>query len=86
MVGFTMYFTPSLYGSEENAKKVWKWHRGSGYLVLVLGLATVCAATFTGFNEMMLHIQLWSVVVASVLTIVGVGARVKLGKLGISKG
>ena len=80
-VGITMYFTPGLYGGEENAKGLYKYHRVWGYLTLLLMLATVCAATFTGFNDT-LKIQLWTVVVASVLVIVGIASRIKLDKFG----
>ena len=77
-----MYYLPGLYGGVDNAKATYKYHRMSGYVVVVLGLATVCAATFTGFNKMALHIQLWAVIVSSVLIIVGLGARIKLQKMG----
>ena len=83
LVGITQYYTPVLYGGIDNAKAVWKYHRMSGYAVLVLSLATVCSATFTGTNLDMLHIQLWSVTVASVLIVIGVGARIHLQKLGL---
>jgi len=81
-VGFTQYFLPGLYGSEGNAKAVYKYHRVSGYAILLLMLATVCAATQTGFNENVLQMQLWAVVVASVIVVVGIGARIKLSKFG----
>jgi len=81
-VGVTQYYLPGLYGGVENAKAVYKYHRGSGYVLLVLGLVTVAAATQTGFNTGTLHIQLWAVVVAGVLVVVGVLPRVKKGKLG----
>ncbi|KAL9129319.1 MAG: hypothetical protein Q9217_002190 [Psora testacea] len=51
-VGITQYYTPALYGGLDNAKKIWKYHRMSGYLVLIMGLVTVCAATQTDFNKM----------------------------------
>lgn len=82
VVGITQYFTPQLYGSVERAKSLYKYHRVSGYIILVLMLATVGAATATDFNKNALHIQLWAVVVASVLIVLGVGARIKLYKFG----
>ena len=57
----------------------------SGYMILVLSLATICAATQTGFNKNALHIQLWAVITASVITLVGVVPRIKLQKLGYKK-
>lgn len=83
IVGFTQYYTPSIYGGVDNAKAIWKYHRISGYVILPLSLATVCAATYTGFNKISLHIQLWSVIVASLLVVTGLGARMKLQKLGL---
>jgi hypothetical protein len=56
--------------------------RISGYLILILSLATIAAATQTGFNEMVLHIKLWSVLVASVLVLIGIVPRIKKHKLG----
>ncbi|KAF1985849.1 hypothetical protein K402DRAFT_421773 [Aulographum hederae CBS 113979] len=82
IVGFTQYFVPQIYGGVDNAKKIYKYHRMSGYVILTLGLATVCAATQTDFNKGVLGIQLWAVIVASVLVLIGVLARVKKQKLG----
>lgn len=82
IVGLTQYFTPALYGGEANAKKLYKYHRVSGYVILVLMLATICAATQTGFNKNVLEIQLWAVIVASVITLAGVLPRIKKNKFG----
>ncbi|KAF2233770.1 hypothetical protein EV356DRAFT_503310 [Viridothelium virens] len=82
IVGITQYFVPQIYGGESNAKKLYKYHRMSGYVILILALATICAATTTGFNLNVLHMQLWAIIVASVLTVVGVFARIKKQKLG----
>jgi len=82
VVGITQYYTPSLYGSVDNAKAVYKYHRMSGYVLLILSFATVAAATQTGFNKMSLHIRLWAMIVASVITLIGVLPRIKKGKLG----
>ena len=81
-VGFTQYFVPQLYGGESNAKKLYKYHRVSGYVILVLALATIIASTKTTFNTGVLHMQVWAVAVASVITALGVGARIKKHKLG----
>ena len=86
LVGFTQYYAPALYGGEENAKAVYKYHRMSGYVVLTLGLATVCAATQTTYNKMALGIRLWVVLVASVLVLAGILPRIKLQKLGLKRG
>ena len=84
-MGFTQYYTPSLYGGVDKAKAVWKYHRATGYVIATLGLATVCAATWTTYNLNVGHIQHWAVIVASVLVLVGVVPRIKLQKFGLRK-
>lgn len=81
-VGITQYFFPGLYGGIDNAKALYKYHRVGGYVTTVLMLATVCAATQTTFNTGVLGIQLWAVIVASVVVLVGLVPRIRLQKLG----
>lgn len=81
-VGVTQYFVPQIYGGEENAKKLYKYHRLSGYVVFLLLLATVAAATQTDYNKNVLQIQLWAVITASVITLIGVLPRIKKQKFG----
>ncbi|CAN9416023.1 unnamed protein product [Alternaria alternata] len=83
IVGFTQYYVPQLYGSVDNAKSVYKYHRMAGYIIAVLGLATICAATWTTYNLNVGGIQHWAVIVASVLVLVGVVPRIRLSKFGI---
>jgi Eukaryotic cytochrome b561 len=82
-VGFTAYFLPQVYGGVDNAKALYKYHRWSGYVLFTLGLATVAAATQTDYNKSQLHIQLWAVLVAAVITLAGLLPRVKKAKLGL---
>ncbi|KAE9365986.1 hypothetical protein N431DRAFT_386010 [Stipitochalara longipes BDJ] len=82
-VGFTQYFVPQLYGSVDNAKSLYKWHRISGYVVLVFLLATVAAATQTTFNKTTLDIKLWAVLISAALVLIGVFPRIKKQKLGL---
>lgn len=51
-------------------------------MILLLLLATVCAATQTDFNKNVLQMQLWAVIVASVITLIGILPRVKKQKFG----
>ncbi|PGG96213.1 hypothetical protein AJ79_09682 [Helicocarpus griseus UAMH5409] len=84
LVGVAQYFFPAqIFGSVDNGKKIYKYHRVSGYVVLLLELATVAAATQTYYNKTVLHIQLWAVLVAAVLVVGGVGARIKKQKMRI---
>ncbi|KAK2812759.1 hypothetical protein FQN50_001088 [Emmonsiellopsis sp. PD_5] len=81
-VGVAQYFVPrAVFGSVDRGKAVYKYHRVSGYVVLVMELATVAAATQTDYNKVILHIPLWAVLVASVLVVGGVGARIKKQKM-----
>ncbi|PHH71374.1 hypothetical protein CDD80_5315 [Ophiocordyceps camponoti-rufipedis] len=83
LVGFTMWAVPALYGGEVRARSVWKYHRYSGYAVLLLLLVTVCSATETDYNRNVLHMKLWAVVMASILVVVGVFPRIQKYKLGL---
>ncbi|KAK2747638.1 hypothetical protein FQN55_004807 [Onygenales sp. PD_40] len=81
-VGVAQYFVPvTVFGSVDRGKAVYKYHRVSGYVVLLMELATVAAATQTDYNKVILHIPLWAVLVASVLVVLGVGARIKKQKM-----
>ncbi|EPQ67886.1 Bgt-2092 [Blumeria graminis f. sp. tritici] len=84
LVGFTQFYTPMLYGSVANAKVIYKYHRMSGYLLLVLLLASFATATQTYFNLHAIHIKLWVVLVTSALILIGVVPRIKKQKFGFS--
>ncbi|TAQ86236.1 hypothetical protein B7494_g5447 [Chlorociboria aeruginascens] len=83
LVGFTTYFFPRLYGSVDKAKSLYKWHRLSGYVILVLILATVTAATKTDYNIQTLDIKIWAVLISAVLILIGVFPRIKKQKFGL---
>ncbi|TLD35437.1 cytochrome b561 [Venturia nashicola] len=83
LVGFTQYFVPSLYGGVDKAKRIYKYHRVAGYGVLILVLATVCTATQTTFNKTTYHIQLWAMILLSVIILAGILPRIKKQKLGL---
>ncbi|KAH7118934.1 eukaryotic cytochrome b561-domain-containing protein [Dendryphion nanum] len=85
VVGFTQYYTPGLYGGVDNAKAIYKYHRVVGYLIAVLGLATVIAASWTTYSLNVLHIEHWAVIVTSLLVLVGVVPRIRLQKFGIGR-
>ncbi|KAL9114040.1 MAG: hypothetical protein Q9227_001812 [Pyrenula ochraceoflavens] len=83
LVGFAQFYLPNaIFGSVDTAKSVYKYHRASGYIILLLALATVCAATYTPANSGLLQIQPWAVIVASVLVVLGVAPRIKKYKFG----
>ena len=74
---------PRLYGGVEKARSLYKWHRLSGYALLVLMLATVTAATQTDYNKDVLHIRIWAMLVSAVLVLIGIVPRIKKQKLGL---
>ncbi|KAI0013338.1 eukaryotic cytochrome b561-domain-containing protein [Xylariaceae sp. FL0662B] len=82
LVGFTMFATPKLYGGETNAKKIWKYHRISGYLLFLFFLATYISATQTDYVIYVLGLKLWVAILLSVLLIAGIYPRIKKRKLG----
>ncbi|KAF7551055.1 hypothetical protein G7Z17_g5285 [Cylindrodendrum hubeiense] len=82
LVGFTMWATPALYGGEHNAKSIWKYHRYSGYFVLVLLLVTVVSAVDTDYNKNVLKLKLWATLLLSLLVLVGIIPRIQKQKLG----
>lgn len=84
-VGFTMWATPALYGGEQNAKSIWKYHRYSGYFILVLLLATTCSAIETDYNNNVLKLKLWATILLSVVILAGVIPRIQLQKLGLKR-
>ncbi|KAK5997179.1 hypothetical protein PT974_02532 [Cladobotryum mycophilum] len=84
-VGFTMWATPGLYGGEEKAKAVWKYHRYSGYATLILLLVTVNLATETDYNKHVLKIKLWATFLLSLLIVIGIYPRIQKQKLGLGR-
>lgn len=84
VVGVIQYFAPvTVLGSVDAGKRIYKYHRWSGYVLLLLEMATIVAATQTTYNLMAIHIPLWGVVVAAIFILAGVGARIKKHKLGL---
>ena len=84
LVGVFQFFLPvTIFGSVDAGKRIYKYHRWSGYALLLLEVATVVAATQTTYNLAAIHIPLWGVLVSVVLVLSGVGARIKKQKLGL---
>ncbi|KAN0083113.1 hypothetical protein V8E54_002201 [Elaphomyces granulatus] len=86
LTGIAQFFAPVLvFGSVDNGKKIYKYHRVFGYVLLGLELGTVIAATQTSFNLTDLHIPLWSVLVSVILVLLGVGSRIRKSKFGFGR-
>ncbi|KID91663.1 Cytochrome b561, eukaryote [Metarhizium guizhouense ARSEF 977] len=83
VVGLTMWATPRLYGGEERAKSMYKYHRYVGYFILLMLLATVVAATETDYVRSVLGVNFWTVLAASLFVIMGVFPRIQKQKLGL---
>ncbi|KAJ6115876.1 Cytochrome b561 eukaryote [Penicillium sp. IBT 18751x] len=84
LVGVVQFFLPAtVLGSVEIGKRIYKYHRWAGYVLLLLESTTVVAATRTGYNLAAIGIPTWLVVIALLVTLSGIGARVKPYKLGL---
>jgi hypothetical protein len=84
LVGVIQHFLPvTVLGSVDTGKRLYKYHRWSGYVLLLLESATVVAATRTSYNLAAIGIPTWAVVIALLVTLAGIGARVKPYKLGL---
>ncbi|KAJ5887934.1 Cytochrome b561 eukaryote [Penicillium taxi] len=84
LVGVVQYFLPvTILGSVDAGKTIYKYHRWSGYALLLLESVVVVAATQTSFNKATIHIPTWPVVIALIIVLAGVGARIKKHKLGL---
>lgn len=82
LFGVVMWLAPGVVGvGEERARGWWRWHRYSGYGVLVLLTGTVVSAAATPYVAGVLEVKFWTVVLAGVLVLVGVFPRVQLGKM-----
>ncbi|OOQ81673.1 cytochrome b561 [Penicillium brasilianum] len=83
--GVIQFFFPvTVLGSVDAGKRVYKYHRWAGYVLLLLEVSTVLAATQTPYNLNVIHIPTGGVVAAVSLTLLGVGARIKKAKLGLN--
>ncbi len=74
-----------MFGGEQQAKALWKYHRYGGYVLLLLALTTVVSAGETGYAQSVLRIKTWALGVAAVLVAAGVFPRIQLTKLGIQR-
>lgn len=82
VVGFTMWMTPSLYGGDARAKSLYKYHRYSGYFILLMLLVTAVTATLTGYNKAVLGVGSWVTSLGALLIAIGVFSRIQKQKLG----
>lgn len=80
LVGVAQFFLPvTIFGSVDGGKRIYKYHRWAGYALLLLEAATVVAATQMGT----LNKPTWSIILALIITVLGLGSRVKKHKLGL---
>ncbi|KAI9928922.1 hypothetical protein ASPWEDRAFT_25232 [Aspergillus wentii DTO 134E9] len=82
LIGVVQYFFPvQVLGSVDTGKKIYKYHRIIGYVLLVLELFTVGWVIQDSSTDW-LHISPWGILVSIILVLAGVGARIKKHKLG----
>ncbi|KAI9684723.1 MAG: hypothetical protein M1829_000098 [Trizodia sp. TS-e1964] len=86
LVGITQFYFPQIYGSVNNAKALYKFHRIGGYLALLMMLATIAAATQIEYVHNTYGIRLWTVVASGLVILTGVLPRIKFQKLGLRRG
>lgn len=84
LVGVAQYWLPVLvFGSVDNAKRVYKYHRAAGYLTLSLIAFTILLALDSDYNVNVLHIPYWSVVPALIVILGGLLYGIKKHKFGL---
>ena len=88
LFGLTMAFMPSLFGNVTKAKSLWKYHRMTGYTLIVI----IWVTAQLGIRADYIYKNLWSPKlmighwIALVFVVIGVAGRVRLYKWGFSKG
>ncbi|KAK6336580.1 hypothetical protein TWF718_009382 [Orbilia javanica] len=82
IIGFAQFYTPRAFGSVENAKAIYKYHRLAGYMIELLLVVTLIAASRTTFALGPLSFKTWTVVIGSSSVAIGVIPRIKKEKLG----
>ncbi|KAI5845682.1 eukaryotic cytochrome b561-domain-containing protein [Morchella snyderi] len=82
-VGFTQFFAPGIYGGVDNAKSMYKYHRVSGYVILLMYLVNIILASKLRYGEKFIHLKTWGVVLAGVLVVLGTYPRIKKQKIQI---
>ncbi|KAK6507347.1 hypothetical protein TWF481_005784 [Arthrobotrys musiformis] len=85
IVGFAQFYAPHVFGSVENAKAIYKYHRIAGYTIQLLLVATLLAASRTTFALGPLDFKTWKVAIGSSLVVLGVFPRIKKEKLGFKR-
>ncbi|KAA8900455.1 hypothetical protein FN846DRAFT_909282 [Sphaerosporella brunnea] len=80
-VGVAQYFFPAVFGGVERAKRVYKYHRIAGYVLVLLLLVNVVLATKTYYAGKVLGIRTWAAVVGSLLVVAGIAPRIKKQKI-----
>ncbi|TGZ81736.1 hypothetical protein EX30DRAFT_330874 [Ascodesmis nigricans] len=81
LVGVTQYYVPAVYGSVDNAKAMYKYHRVCGYIILTLVLINVVLASKTPYAGKILGIKTWATVVGAVFVLLGILPRIKKKKV-----
>ncbi|KAL0096629.1 eukaryotic cytochrome b561-domain-containing protein [Phycomyces blakesleeanus] len=85
LFGIIIAVLPRVYGDQSNAKSLWKYHRVSGYLLLVLIWTTVQLGVRADymFNNLWSPQLIWLHWLVVVLVGYGVLRRIRFGKWGL---
>ena len=85
LFGFLIWATPGVFGGIDKAKALWKYHRWTGYAILLLLVSTVVTSTGTDYNKAVLGIKTWAASIAVALIVIGVLPRIHKRKLGLDR-
>lgn len=80
LVGLVQFYFPNLLGGENKAKKLYKWHRASGYLISALAIVTITLGTQTDWYLGKVRV-LWIWILFDILIVVGMMPRIKPSKM-----
>ncbi|KAI9250454.1 eukaryotic cytochrome b561-domain-containing protein, partial [Phascolomyces articulosus] len=85
LFGLTIAYIPQLYGNITKAKQLWKYHRMTGYILIIL----IWFTAQLGIRADYIYNNLWSPKlmiahwIALVLVVVGITGRLRFSKWGI---
>jgi cytochrome b-561 len=75
-----MFYFPSVFGSVQKGKAIWKYHRASGYVVWTMILGNCILGTQSTWFLMQWDItSVW--VLLGILALLGVFTRVRFNKM-----
>lgn len=82
LVGMSMYwFGEKVFGSVDQAKSFYKYHRLAGYFILLLSSITVTLATDSDFNHNVMHLSPLVVGIGLLMVVYGIFTQIQPQKI-----